>query len=322
MKSKSLFVLLITAILIFGVVFSSSAKFPDGKSIEIVVPYGAGGSSDQLARAIDMVADKYFDVPVVITNMSGGGGTLGFKHVVDAKPDGHVLLISYGTGSPDMVGDHVVDLPYDPIEDFIPVCMMSRHAIILSAHVDSGIKSLEDVKKIGEERGGITVGIAGPVLFRIPVKVLSSYFDFEMTPVSFGGGSSSIAALLGRHCDLTFNHPSEVCPHIEAGKVIPLAICLDEREPLVSDIPTFKELGYEVPEIASVKGIAVPKGTPQEAISYLAEKFEQISKDADFIKKMKELTQPINYLNQEEFTKYVDEIYNRFGELVKEFDIK
>jgi tripartite-type tricarboxylate transporter receptor subunit TctC len=88
-----------------------------------------------------------------------------------------------------------------------------------------------------------------------------------------------VTAIVGGQTDCGGNHPSEIISHIKAKRLVPIAVALEVRDPAIPDVPTFKELGYNVVTVGSVKGVAVPKGTPPEVIGYLAERFKKACED-------------------------------------------
>jgi tripartite-type tricarboxylate transporter receptor subunit TctC len=99
-------------------------------------------------------------------------------------------------------------------------------------------------------------------------------------------------------------------------------VALDQRDPAIPDVPTFKELGYNVSSVGSVKGVAAPKGTPPEVIQYLTERFKKVCDDPEFIQEMKNIGQPVLYQGPADFAKFLKEGYDEFGKLIKEFNIK
>ena len=99
-------------------------------------------------------------------------------------------------------------------------------------------------------------------------------------------------------------------------------MALEQRDPAIPDVPTFKELGYNIVSVGSVKGVAAPKGTPPEVIAYLSDRFKKVCDDPEFVKEMKNIGQPVMYLGPEDFAKFMKQGYEEFGKLIKEFNIK
>ena len=122
---------------------------------------------------------------------------------------------------------------------------------------------------------------------------------------------------MGGHVDFGGGHPSEVLPHFKAGRLRGLAVAFEQAGSSIPDIPTFREQGYDVVTAGSVKGVAVPKGTPKEVITYLEKKFKEIADDAEFQKIMKDIGQPVMYQSAEEYKVWFKQAYDQYGELVK-----
>ncbi len=313
-------VLAVLALLAVAVLPALAAEKYPSKPIELIVPYSAGGSTDVLARAVAKVAPKYFDVPLVVINKAGGGAIPGRDYVVQSKPDGYTLLFGYGSGE-DLVVPHQRALPYDPFKDLLSVCRISQHSVVLAVPADSQFKTLKDLVTWAKTRPYVTAAVSTKgAAVDIAFQLFAKEAGFKLTTVPMSGGADAVTALTGHQVDFGGGHPSEVLPHIKAGRLRPLAVALAERDPAV-DTPTFREQGYDVVTPGSVKGIAVAKGTPRAIIDFLAEKFRQISKDPEFIAMMKDLGQPVLYLGPDEYAEFLKKGYEQYGQLIKELGI-
>jgi tripartite-type tricarboxylate transporter receptor subunit TctC len=296
-------------------------KFPT-KPIEITVPFAAGGSTDVLARLVSKSAPKYFDKPLVIVNKPGGGGITGTEAVVRSKPDGYSLFLGQGSGH-DLVTPHFQKMPYDPVNDLIPVCRLSVHSIVVIIRADAPYKNLKEFVEWGKKKDQVTASVstkAGSV--DIVFQAVGKATGLKMVTVPFRGGAESVTAIVGGQTDCGGNHPSEIISHIKAKRLIPIAVALENRDSAIPDVPTFKELGYNVVAVGSVKGVAAPKGTPPEVIRYLAERFKKVCEDPEFIKAMKDIGQPVMYQGSQEFAQYLKAGFEQYGKLIKEFNIK
>lgn len=296
-------------------------KFPT-KPIELVVPFAAGGSTDVLARLAAKFAPKYFDKPLVVINKPGGGGVTGTEGVVRSAPDGYTLYLGYGSGH-DLVMPHFQKLPYKTFEDLVPVCLLSVHSVVMIIRGDAPYKTMKEMIEWGKKREQVTASVstkAGSV--DITFQAIGKATGLKMVTVPFRGGAEAVTAIVGGQTDCGGNHPSEVISHIKAKRLIPIAVALEQRDPAIPDVPTFKELGYNVVTVGSVKGVAAPRGTPPEAIRYLAERFKKVCDDPEFIQAMKDIGQPVMYKSPGDFAKYLQEGYEQYGKLIKEFNIK
>ena len=313
--------LLMGLVLLCGAGIASAADFPN-KPIQLIVPYSAGGSTDVLARAIGQVASKHFPQPVVVVNKTGGGGIPGRVEVVKAKNDGYTLLFGYGSGE-DLVVPHQRPLPYDVFKDFETVCRMSVHSIVLAVPATSPHKTLSDLVKFAKTKDYITASVStkgGSV--DITFLLFGRAAGIKVTTVPGSGGADAITQLVGGHVDFGGGHPSEVLPHIKAGRLRGLAVAFDERDPSVPDIPIFKELGYNVVTAGSVKGVAAPKDTPKEIVVYLEAKFRAIAADAEFQKIMKDLGQPVLYQDAKTYDAWFKAAYDQYGSLIRRLGIE
>ena len=297
------------------------AAYPD-KPIQVVVPYSAGGSTDLLARAVAQVAPRFFPQPLVVVNKAGGGAIPGRMDVARSKPDGYTLLFGYGGGE-DTVVPWQRQLPYDVIKDFDVVCRLSVHSVVLAVPTDSPYKTLADLVKAGKQKPYLTAAVSTKgASVDITFQLFAKQAGIKITSIPGSGGSDAVTRLVGGHTDLGGGHPSEVLPHIKAGRLRPLAVALEHRDLSVPDIPTFREQGYDVVTAGSVKGIAAPKGTPKEILSYLDGKCRDISKDPEFNAIMKQIGQPVDYLPSAEYTVWFKGAYDQFGGLLKTLRIE
>lgn len=299
----------------------ASAAYPD-KPIQLIVPYGAGGSTDLLARAVAQVAPKYFPQPVVVVNKGGGGGIPGRVEVVRAKPDGYTLLFGWGSGE-DLVVPHQRKLPYDLFTDFETVCRLSIHSIALAVPASSPYKSLADLAKAAKGKEYVTASVSTKgASVDITFLLFGKAAGIKVNTIPGAGGADAITKLVGGHVDFGGGHPSEILPHMKANRLRALAVALENRDGSIPDVPTFKEQGFDVVTAGSVKGVAAPKGTPKEVIAYLEKKFQEVANDPEFKKIMGDLGQPVDYMNAADYKVWFKKSYDQFGSLYKTLGIE
>ena len=299
----------------------ASAAYPE-KPIQLIVPYGAGGSTDLLARAVAQVAPKYFPQPVVVVNKGGGGGIPGRVEVVRAKPDGYTLLFGWGSGE-DLVVPHQRKLPYDLFTDFETVCRLSIHSIALAVPASSPHKTLADLVKAAKGKEYVTASVSTKgASVDVTFLLFGKAAGIKVNTIPGAGGADAITKLVGGHVDFGGGHPSEILPHMKAGRLRALAVALENRDGSIPDVPTFREQGFDVVTAGSVKGVAAPKGTPKEVIAYLEKKFQEVANDPEFRKIMGDLGQPVDYLNAADYKVWFRKSYDQFGELYKTLGIE
>jgi putative tricarboxylic transport membrane protein len=317
---SSFIIMLVAALTVPGAALAQD-KFPS-KPITLIVPFSAGGSTDLLGRAVEKIWPKYSPQPLVLINKPGGGGVVGTEFVVRSKPDGYTLFLGYGSGH-DVVMPHLQKMPYDPYKDLVAVCRLSVHSVVIVTGAKSEFSSMKDMiawsKKEGKPITSSVSTKAGAV--DITITAMAKAAGINVVTVPFAGGADAVTALAGGHVMIGGGHPSEVVPHIKAGRFKPLAVALPERDPALPNVPTLKEEGINVYTWGSIKGVAAPAATPKEVVEYLETTFKKVCEDAEFKKIMADLDQPIMYQDSAAFTKFLQQAFGDYGKLIKDLNI-
>ena len=295
--------------------------FPS-KPITAVVPMAAGGSSDLLARAIEKFWPKYSKQPLVVVNKPGGGGVVGTEGVVRSKPDGYTLYLGYGSGH-DVVMPSLQKMPYDPLKDLVPVSRVSIHSVVIVTGAKSQFNSIKDLVAWSKKEGKpVTTAVsvkAGAV--DLALTAFGKVAGINIVTVPFSGGAEATTALAGGHLMIGGGHPSEIIPHIKAGRFKALAVALPQRDPTLPDVPTLRELGYDVATWGSIKGVAAPAGTPKEVVNYIDGNIKKICNDPEFRKLMASINQPVLYLGSDDFGKFMKQATADYAKLIKDLKI-
>ena len=227
----------------------------------------AGGSTDLLARAVEKFWTKYSKQPLVVVNKPGGGGVVGTEGVVRSKPDGYTLYLGYGSGH-DVVMPSLQKMPYDPLKDLIAVARVSIHSVVIVTGANSPYNSVKDIVAWAKKEGKpVTTAVsvkAGAV--DLALTAFGKAAGVNIVTVPFSGGAEATTALAGGHLMIGGGHPSEIIPHIKAGRFKALAVVLPQRDPTLPNVPTLKEEGINVYTWGSIKGLAAPAGTPKEVV--------------------------------------------------------
>jgi tripartite-type tricarboxylate transporter receptor subunit TctC len=320
MVVSSFMIVLVAALMVPGLPLAQET-FPS-KPISLIIPYAAGGSTDLLARAVGKIWPKYAPQPLVLINKPGGGGVTGTEFVVRSKPDGYTLFMGYGSGS-DVVMPHLQKMPYDPYKDILAICRLSIHSVVIVTGSKSEFNSVKDMVAWGKKEGKpITSSVstkAGAV--DIALTGLGKAAGINIVTVPFSGGADAVTTLAGGHVMIGGGHPSEVMPHIKAGRFKALGVALPERDPSLPNVPTLREQGINVSTWGSVKGIGGPAAIPKTTVEYLQGTFKKVSEDAEFKKIMVDLDQPIMYQDSATFAKFMKQVYDDYGKLIKELNI-
>lgn len=292
------------------------------RQVELIVPYSAGGSTDLLARAVEKVWTKYVDQPLVVVNKTGAGGFEGRSYVAQGRKDGHILMMGYGSGE-DLVTPQLRTVNVDPFKDLTSVARLSIHSILVAVPANSEFNTITDLVNWAKETGQpVTAAVstaAGSV--DLVMRGIGNAAGIEVTTIPHAGGSQAVATLVGGQTMMGGGHPSEIMPHVKAGRLKVIGVATPERDPSVPDVPTLKEQGVDFYTWGSVKGIAVAAGTPEEAIHYWEDVFKKIAEDEEFKAAMAELQQPIQYMNAAEYNEFMKQAYADYGKLIKDLNI-
>ena len=320
-KGTLVLILALFSLAAAGGIGFAAEKYPT-KPIQAVVPFSPGGSSDLLARTMEKIWTKYSPQPMVVINKPGAGGVMGEEYVVRSKPDGYTIYVGQGSGH-DLVMPHLQKMPFDPLKDITPVARLSIHSIVINVSGKSPFKSMKDVIDYANKGNKVTAAVstaAGSV--DLVMRAISKRAGIPITTVPFAGGADAVTALAGGHLVIGGGHPSEVLPHIKAGRFRPIGVALDHRDSTLPNVPTLKEQGINVSTWGSVKGVAVPNGTPPEVVEYLAATLKKVCEDAAFKKTMAQIGQPIDYLGTKDWAAFMQRAYKDYGDLIKELGIK
>jgi len=312
----TLALVILAACLLFCPKGAQTADFPD-RAITLVIPWGAGGSTDITFRALCEAAQEFLGQPIVAENRPGEGGAVGVGSIVGEKPDGYTLV--QATNSLHR-NSYLNKLPFDTVKDLTPIILVGGHQIGVVVRSDSPFKTLNDV---------IDYARANPEKLTYMASGVGSsgHMAWEETAYNAGGirlqhlpskgdKDSSIALLEGR-VDMIVT-PAGWIPLIEAGKLRLLATFGEKRLKTFPDVPTVKELGYNVVH-HNPMGIFGPKGMDPRAVKTLHDAFHRAQRDSRFIAAMGKYEIPIEYMGADEYTKYWSDAYVEAGKQVNRF---
>jgi tripartite-type tricarboxylate transporter receptor subunit TctC len=244
------------------------------KPITIVVGFSAGGGTDIIARALANASQPFFPVPLVILNKGGAAGTTAAAEVARGEADGHTLVVGGGSESTS-VGAYR-QLPYDIRKDFRPILRATSNPQLLVVAKDSPYKSVADlVAKAKAEPERVTFGSSGHgSLVHATSDVFAKRADIKLQAVPYQGGAPALQAVIAGQIDFIFSALDEVQGHLEAGTVRPIAVARPARLKSHPDVPTLRELGYDVVG-DNMKGLVAPAGISDEAYKYLHDNFKK-----------------------------------------------
>lgn len=329
MKRRILFPMLLVVLLIFSGCASFSeggsseeqdfSKYPE-RSIDVIIPYASGGSADLQARIVTDYLHKEFGETVNVVAKGGGAGSTGMNFVKGAKPDGYTIILT--AVGPSTLTPNADNVGYKVMEDFAPISQITEAPYGIAVNTSLGVDTLEELFELAKEES-LTYGTTGTGLHQhvVTAAMLQDLEGVNMEHVPFDGGAEAVSALLGNHVTATVNTISELLPHEESGSIKILAVTSDDRLGELAEVPTFKELGYDLISNGAWFGFMAPKDTPQEIISILDDAIEASLNDEEVIKKFQNAELPIKYLDHKEFEEKVIEEDKNNAEVLEALDL-
>jgi len=246
---------------------AQSARYPT-RTIEIVVAYGPGGSTDLVARALAQKFQERLGQSVVVLNKPGGSGTIGATIAARASPDGHTLYEGY-TSETVVVPQLTKSAKYS-IDDFEPIAVTGLVPLVLVVSKNVRAGNLQElIAELRAAPGKYTYGggIASPP------HIIGAWFNrlnkLDVTHVPYRGGGQGVADVVGGHIDMFYGGLAAAKAAIDSGAVKALAVTGDARSSALPNVPTFKEAGMTDFDLASWNVLLAPKGTPADILALL-----------------------------------------------------
>jgi len=303
------YLLSILLIFVFALSVESTAqeKYPN-RPITIIVPFPPGGVADLTARPVAAAMEKVLKNPVVVVNKTGAAGAVGMSSVANSKPDGYNLLMALSSISIIPEADKLFDRqPAYTMDQLIPIALISADPTIFVVSASRPWKNVkefvEDAKKHPGEFSYSSSGVYGTL--HMAMEMFSHAAAISLKHVPYSGAGPALTAILGGHVDTLASGPAVVIPHIKAGKLRPLAGWGAKRVASLPEVPTFKELGYDI-EFYIWAGLFAPRGTSAPVMKIIRESVKQAVATPEFKSAMEKIETPIAYLDAPEFQKFWD----------------
>ena len=255
--------LVFTVLLLAG---EASAQSYPSRQVRLIVPFGAGGPTDVIARVVAQRLSEAWGQQVIAENIPGAGGNTGVAMVAKAPADGYTILV-VSTGfmvNPSMYSK----IPYDPVKDFAPVTLVAASPNIISAHPALPAKTLKELIELVKANPG-KYSFAQPSTGSTPHlagELFKQEYKLDLVTVPFNSAALAINSTIGGHTPLAFTALPPAMSNIKEGKLHGLAVLSTKRSPALPEVPTNAEAGVAGLESDTLTGIVAPAGTPKEII--------------------------------------------------------
>ncbi|MGB8640417.1 MAG: tripartite tricarboxylate transporter substrate binding protein [Pseudolabrys sp.] len=296
---------------------SAQGAYPS-HAITIINPFPPGGAVDVVTRPFAAMLEPLLKQPVIIETKAGAAGQVGAQVAASAKPDGYTLLAHL----PSISGFEAVDktfgrAPKFTRADFIPIARLTEGPMVLVVNDQQPYKTLkelvDDAKKRPDEIIFSSSGLYGAL--HLPTALFMNAAGIKMRHLPTSGGGPALTAVLGNNSQVLVTSIAAASGQMKAGKLRALACFSPKRAASLPDVPTMKELGYNV-EFSIWVGLFAPKGTPALAIAKLRTETKKVVENEQFKKAMENIGDVVAFLDQPEFAKFWDEDAKRVEQAV------
>ena len=279
------------------------------RPITIINAFPPGGINDLVTRPLSTAMEPILKQPIVVETKAGAAGQIGAQVAASAKPDGYTLL-SHNTGISGYAEvDKLFGRPAKTTRaDFIPLARLIADPVLILVNDQQPHKTLKELIEDAKARPGKLVFSSGGLYgaSHLPLAYLEKASGpLKLPHLPTAGGGPAIAAILGNNAQVTTQSVSATLPHIKSGKLRPLAVFSAARSKQLPDVPTLKELGYDVEYYLWV-GIFAPKGTPPEITTTLRAAIGKAVQSDQFKAVLTNLGQELDYLDGPDFQKFWD----------------
>ena len=296
----------------------SAQTWPE-RSITFICPWPAGGTADQSMRALCSVAARVLGQSIAVENKVGASGMIGAKALASAKPDGYTIgQIPISVTRFSQLGT----LAADPRKDFTYIARTSGQTFGIAVPANSPFKTLKDFVAYAKANPGkVSYAHAGVgVATHVGMEEFASVAGIQFNHVPYKGGSEALQGVLGGHVDALADS-SSWAPHVEAGKLRLLATWGELRTARFKDVPTLRELGYDV-VVDAPNGIGAPKGLDPAVAAKLRDAFRQAANSPEFKAVIDKLDAPLLYLDGPDYEKYVHTVYQKETVLIDKLKLR
>lgn len=284
---------------------AQQAQYPGGGEVTVLMGFKPGGGSDALAQLVQPYLSKELGVTFVNQYMPGATGAIAWTQLAkQVRPDGKTVSI---TNTPMLMTNYIMnDAITYTLDEITPLANVVTDPGIVVVGKDSPYQTFDDLLNAAREKPGtVTVGnsgVGGDDYFSTIMVERAADVDFQDVP--FQGDGPSWTAAMGGKIDASFNNLGITYPQIEAGNLRPLAILAEERSEQLPDVPTLRELGYDV-VAGSSRGYSAPADFPEEARQQFVAALERVVADPEFQKAAEAQAMNIDFMGAEEYEEYL-----------------
>jgi len=285
------------------------------KPIRIVVPTGAGGITDIVARIVGARLSERVGQPVMIDNRAGASGIIGTEVAARAAPDGYTLLMVYPS--------HPVNptlkkqLPYDTLRDFTGITTLTTVSLVLLVPPSLPVKNVQELIALAKKERVTFASVGAGSLAHLGAELFRSRTGIEMTHVPYRSAPAAQQALMSGEVMVFFDTPITAVPLVKDGRLRALGVSTRARSPLLPDVPTIAEGGVPGYEVLGWNGILVPSATPEPIVNKLNKELRAVLAEPDIRAKLEQQGANPAPMEQEAFARLIRDDVAKWGDLIR-----
>jgi len=295
---------------------ATAADYPN-RPIKVIVPYGAGGTIDAMARLLSPKLQAALGQPVVVDNRPGAGTMIGADAVARAEPDGYTVFMGSNaafTISPQVMGK----VPYDPVRSFAAVGTLAAFPNLIVVKPDSPYKTLADVVQAAKKGGNISYASFGSgSTAQLSGEAIKVAAGVDITEIPYKSGAQCVQAVLAGDVSYGFDTAIGAVQRVKQGQLRALAVTSATRLPDLPDVPSVVEAGYPSAEVIAWIGVFLPAATPAPIQNKLAAALRKLMDDPEIKSQFAKLGVEVKFVDGEATMRMLRNEYVRFGKLIE-----
>jgi tripartite-type tricarboxylate transporter receptor subunit TctC len=286
------------------------------KPIRLVVPTGAGGITDIVARVIGQRLSERLNQPVIIDNKPGASGIIGTEVVAKAAPDGHTMLIVFPSYPVNPALKKT--LPYDSTKDFTGISTLTTVSLVLLVPPELPVNNVQELIALAKKQKLNCANVSAGSLAHLGAELFRAKTGIELVHVPYRSSPDAQRAVMAGEVQMFFDTPITAVPQVKAGKLKALGVSTKARSPLMPDVPTIAEAGVPGFEVLGWNAFMVPSGTPAPIVERLNKEVQATLAEPEILKKLAEQgadpwpqdVAAVNKLMKDDIAKWTEVIRN------------
>ena len=295
--------------------------WPTRQAIRLVAVFPPGGSVDQVARIIAQPLSQQLGQTVIVENRGGASGTIGTAAVVQAPADGYTFAVVFDTFgvNPSLTPS----MPFDSKKDLTPMVVVGTSPMVLATHAGSEYKTFAEVVAAAKAKKNVSFGTIGNgSLGHLAMALLGKDANVDWTHIPYKGGGPLMSDAVAGHVPLSIASIFVTKPHIDSGRMRPLAVTTTKRSPDLPNVPTIAENGYPGFEAPAWWAVLASSKTPPEIIKRMNEELNKVLKNPEIAKKLDAQGIDIMGGSPEQARSFIEKQMVIWAKVVKDNDIK